>query len=202
MKTQDLVNKLAADVQALSATVEALSAKSSQTENLAQKCLNVLMELDSINQLQNQKVMAVEQAVASNLKLLQALVEALHEQKTVSSADIMARVRKAEETRSKEQVEQMLKVGFIEPTETAELGNLIVVAQSLQEGEEAPRQVAEYRVCDLSVETPDAVIGALVGKKVGEAASHSEDGLTITSTLVASFKAKERTVSSGDQQTA
>lgn len=202
MKTQDLVNKLVADVQALSAKLEAVDAKGTQSQNMAQKTLGVMMQLDDINQLQNQKIMALEQTVASNLKLLQALVESLSEQSLVSTADIMTRVRRSEESRSKEQVESMLKSGFIENAELAELGNLVVVAQTVRQGDEAPRQLAEYRVYDLSVEKPDPSIESLIGKKVGESGTYSEGDLTIESVLVASYKAKERTVTNGAEQTA
>lgn len=131
------------------------------------------------------KIMAIEQSLASLAKTVTAMAMELEESGHLSSDKVYERMRLFDENEEKTRVSKMIGAGAIKKVDLVGENSILVVSQKVKLPDESIKNIADYRVYELTSPFNDKkTIELFVGKVTGDVVEiTSENGLLSTTIL-------------------
>jgi len=152
---------------------------------------------DQMLQMAMNKIVGIEQSVASLGKTLTAVTEELAETETLNSMNVMIRLRRSEDESSRSNVESLLSQDIIEVSDVVSDDSLVALEQKIINMDSGESTVlAEYNLIGMaspvtSVVWKDSLLGKSVGDTVKGTNEGAEDELL---TVIAIYSVKEKEV--------
>ena len=158
----------------MSSTLERIQ----QLEESLSKVVAKITSPDPMTQMLSNKVLGIEQSVTSMGKTLSAVAEELTETGVMNGTSVMARLRRAEDESSRNNVKGLLSEKVIETAEEVDGASLVAVEQKIINTSTGDVTIlAEYNLISMnSPATDPAWKTSLIGKKAGETVKGLADG--------------------------
>jgi len=116
-----------------------------------------------------QRLMSMEQTIASVAKTMAALITELEEAKVITDKGVMSKIRKMDDEASQGRVTELVKANIIKSTETVDATSLVVVTQHILELNGNLEEISGYRIVEMPGQnTPEEVRQDFLGKKIGD----------------------------------
>lgn len=190
---KQMIATVPADSQMLSSVNQGLSNLAQNQKQNVERTNQIFTMIGEKQDLVVQRIMAIEQTIASLGKMLTATLSELADNHELNYNNVSARVRKYDESQEQERVRQLVQFGSIQAVEEVSDKSLIVVSQKFnakETGEETT--VAEYRVYEVnSPLNSKEEVSKYVGKRSGDSVTvELEDG-TLTTTILEVYSQTE-----------
>jgi hypothetical protein len=190
---KQLIASVPSDAQTLSSVNQNVAILAQNQKENAEKTNKIFSMVGQKQDLVVQRIMSIEQAIASLGKMLQAVLGELSDNHNLSYDNVQTRIRKYDESQEAVRIKQMLEFGSIKKVEEVSADSTVVVAQSFAlKGTGQVSTVAEYRVYELSSPLNSKEdVDLLVGKKVGDVVTTELADGTLSTTILEIYQQNE-----------